>query len=453
MKRIITIFIILAALAGVGYYFYQRQAQITAQQTSSLQTVAASQGSLTATIGATGVVRAQQTALLFWKTSGTVEAVSVNVGDNVLPGDILATLEQTSLPQNVILAQAELVNAQKALNDLKTNATMARVEAMRAIATYAQAVKNAQYQVDNFTIPTEQAGLSAMEAVDTMQKRLDEARVAFEPYKFYPEEAPIRKDLKEKLDQAQADYNAAVKRLEYEYQLDVATANLEKARQDYEKWKNGPDPDDVAAINARMAAAEATLNQVSIKAPFAGEITEVDPQPGDQVSINTQAFRLDNLKKLLVDVQVSEIDINQIRVGQDSTFSFDAILGREYHGNVNGVSRVGNPSQGVVDFLVTIELTDADENVKPGMTAAVNIVVNQIDNVLLVPNRAVRLKDGQRVVYVLADGQLNPVSIELGASSDTSSQVLTGDLKIGDLIVLNPPLVLDSSQHPGFIQR
>jgi HlyD family secretion protein len=95
--------------------------------------------------------------------------------------------------------------------------------------------------------------------------------------------------------------------------------------------------------------------------------------------------------------------------------------------------------QGVVNFTVTVELTDADSAVKPGMTAAVSIVVEQIQDVLLVPNRAVRLVDGTRVVYVLENGLPAKKEIVLGSSSDTMSVVAGGDVKQGDAIILNPP--------------
>ncbi len=92
-----------------------------------------------------------------------------------------------------------------------------------------------------------------------------------------------------------------------------------------------------------------------------------------------------------MDVQVSEVDINSVKVGQPVTLSFDAIVGKEYSGEVVEVAQAGASSQGVVSFTVTVELTDADESVKPGMTAAVNIVVQEIKDAILVPNRAVRL--------------------------------------------------------------
>jgi HlyD family secretion protein len=83
------------------------------------------------------------------------------------------------------------------------------------------------------------------------------------------------------------------------------------------------------------------------------------------------------------------------------------------------------------------------------MTAAVTITVKQVKNVLLVPNRAVRLVNNQRVVYVLSNGQPMEVSVTLGASSDTMSEVVTSTLKAGDLIILNPPSTLFNRPNGG----
>jgi HlyD family secretion protein len=92
-----------------------------------------------------------------------------------------------------------------------------------------------------------------------------------------------------------------------------------------------------------------------------------------------------------------------------------------------------------------LKILDADKQVKPGMTAAVNIIVNQEENVLTVPSRAVRMKNGKRIVYVLKGGAIREVQVEIGASSDTSIEVSSGDLQEGDLVVLNPPFQLDIS--------
>jgi multidrug efflux pump subunit AcrA (membrane-fusion protein) len=108
------------------------------------------------------------------------------------------------------------------------------------------------------------------------------------------------------------------------------------------------------------------------------------------------------------------------------------------------VATAGDSVQGAVDFTVSVVLTDADKNVKPGMTAAVTITVKQVNNVLLVPSRAVRLVNNQLVLYVLNNGQPQEVNVTLGASSDTMSEVVSSSLKAGDLIILNPPSTLFS---------
>jgi HlyD family secretion protein len=78
----------------------------------------------------------------------------------------------------------------------------------------------------------------------------------------------------------------------------------------------------------------------------------------------------------------------------------------------------------------------------------VNIIVNQVTDALLVPNRAVRIVDGQQVVYILSNNQLQKVNVSLGASSDTESQIVDGDLQIGDQVVLNPPQDLFGMNSP-----
>ncbi len=221
--------------------------------------------------------------------------------------------------------------------------------------------------------------------------------------------------------------------------LALAQAQLGDAQSEWDRLKNGPDPNDVAAAQARVDAAQATINFARLAAPFAGTVTDATPMIGDQVSPGDTGFRVDDLSRLLVDVQVSEVDINSVVIDQPALVTFDAVLGKNYHGKVVDVSRVGTSVQSVVNFSVTVELTDPDADVKPGMTASVTITIQSLTNVLLVPNRAVHLVNGQRVVYVLRTGQLSEVQVTLGASDDTMSVVTTGDLSAGDVLVLNPP--------------
>jgi HlyD family secretion protein len=376
---------------------------------AAFQTSPLERGELTASIGATGSVRAAQSAVLNWQTTGTVERVAAKVGDRVRKGVVLANLAMESVPQSVIQAQANLVTAQRALDDAMsvTSSAQAAIDLDEAEEVYKKAY---DYRLS----------LNGKQWIEEVRIKYvgGEAVPEVKWYRGYVDEQTIQ----------DAENSLALKK-----------AELDDARRRYDRLKDGPDPNDIAAAQANVDAAQATLNMARILSPIDGTVTRADPLLGDQVSAGTLAFRVDDLSRLLVDVEVSEIDINSVETGQPVTLTLDAIANATYHGTVEQVAQAGDTSAGAVIFTVTARMTDADASVKPGMTAAVNIIVNQVEDQLLVPNRAVRLVDGERVVYVLIDGRPEQVSITLGASSDTESVLTGGELKEGDLIILNPP--------------
>ena len=90
---------------------------------------------------------------------------------------------------------------------------------------------------------------------------------------------------------------------------------------------------------------------------------------------------------------------------------------------------------------MTVTLTNWDQDVLTGMTTAVNVIVKQLDNVLLVPNRAVKRINGKTYIYLLQNNQPVQTEIQMGAYSDTNSEITGGTAKAGDLLVLNPPTI------------
>ena len=468
MKRWFVIPIVLLVLVG-GYFAFQlyRQSQQDSL-ISDLQTVEAATGALTATVGATGTVNANQSAILTFQTSGTVETVDVALGDYVVDGELLASLVQTSLTTQVILAQADLVAAQQALDDL-LHSEQARAMAQRALAQAQDALKDA-----NYVLTVRQQGNRAnQDTLDAARANLilaenevDRAQAVYDSLSGRSEDDPARALALSKLVSARRNRDSIQRNLNWysghpteieqallDADVALAEAQLADAEREWDRLKNGPDSDDIAAAEARVAAAEASLRLSRIEAPFTGTITSVEIKSGDQVSPGTLAFGLADLSRLLVDVEVSEVDINRIQLGQPVFLNFDAAPERVYQGEVIEIGMAGMVVQGVVNFDVTVELTDPDEKIKPGMTSAVNIVVSQIEDVLLIPNRAVRVENGERVVYVLREGMIESVKVRLGVSSETHSEVIESVLKPGDLIVLNPPIVFDMTGPPGFVGR
>lgn len=405
--RVVLILLVIAVVAFAAFQFNRRGNVDTGSQ---FQTTVVERGNLTATIGATGTVRAQQTAVLIWSAAGTVDVVNVKVGDNVPAGFVMAYLSKTSLPQSIILAEADLASAQKSLDDL-LNSDTARAQAVIALRDAQEAYDRAF----NWRRELENDRITVKEIV--YKKRFGITVPEIKEYKTWADEETKTK--------AQED-------------LELKQGLLDDAQRTLDRLTDG-NSEDIIAAQARIDAAQATLNLARVMAPFGGIVTESYPLPGDQVSAGATAFRLDDLSKLLVDVEVSEVDINSVSVGQPVGLTFDAILGNEYHGEVVEVAQTGTSVQGVVSFKVTVELLDADASVKPGMTAAVNITVKEMKDVVLIPNRSVRLSDGNRVVYLLENGMPVKKTVRLGSSSDTMSVIVGGDIKEGDVIILNPP--------------
>lgn len=467
-KRIVTIIVVLVVLVGGGFALRSFLSTRAADQlTGSLSTETAKIGALEAVVGATGTVRAKQSAVLTWQTTGTVESVDVSLGEQVEEGVVLASLKQSSLPQTVILAQADLVSAQNALEDLLDSFNpLSLATAEKAVYEAEQALEDAQDHWDtiNWVGSKEEINLAEYKMQQAWE---DYSDAKAELDKIGDEDSRKYKMQKIVTDQLYDDYAEMIYSYNYytgntvtelersiaQQDLEIAKQQLVDAQEALTKSQSGPADDDVAAAEARVAAAQASVEMAWIDTPFGGTITNVDIAPGDKVSAGTSAFRLDDLSSLLVNVNVSEVDINRVEVGQPVTLNFDAILDVDYQGEVIEVSPVGTDNQGVVNFEVTIEISDPDTRVKPGMTAAVNIVVSQLEDVLLVPNRAVRVVEGERVVYVMDNGEMKMAKITLGASSDSYSQVVDGNLVEGDEIILNPPTDFFSQDGPPAFVR
>ncbi len=461
MKRALIIILLIGALGAAGYFGYTKFKQSQAAQTTIFQTVTLANGDLTAIVGATGTVRANQSTTVNWQTSGRIGKVDVKVGDQVTVNQVLAELDPATLSQNIILARSDLVTAQRNLSDLK-DSTLAKSQASQALADAQKALddaKTARYQ-KNLARVSQPTINSARADLTIAQDQLKRAQENYDKYSKLLETNILRATAfnrlaaaQQKVDQDQ--YNLAwllsspdqVEVSQADAAIAVAQSKLDDAQREWDRLKNGTDPSDLAAAQAKVDSIQATLGMPQILAPINGTVTDVSAMVGDQVNAGTVSFRIDDLSRLMVDVPVAEVDINRVNVGQPATLTFDAISGKQYNGKITDVSSFGTPSNGVVNFTVTVELTDADAQVRPGMTAAVNMTVEQLNNVLLVPNRAVRLQNGKQIVYVLRNNQSTSVTITIGATSDTYSEVAQGDVKAGDQVILNPPIAIPTG--PG----
>lgn len=434
-------------------FFYRNQDDSAAE----LITTTVEKGELIATVGGTGKVEANKSAVLTWDTTGNVQDVYVENGTQVLQKTTLAELAPSSLPQTVILAEADLVDAQHNL-DTVTQSNTQRSQTYLDLLDAEQNLKDAQEDVD------------AWNYNNADQQTIDQARSEFiaAEENLKQIEASLQADnqqiLQEQLDEAQLTRDKALRNLSsilgktYNTtvakdfaQYDLAKAQLEDVQREWERVKDGQNEDDIKAAQARVTAAESVAGMAVIRAPFNGTITSVYTKIGDEVSPGTKAFRLDDLSSFYIEVEIPEIDINRIEIGQEAEFTFDSILDKTYHGKVIEVAGAGSEEQGETSFIVKLIMTDSDDEILPGMTASVSIMVTKLEDVLIVPTRAIRLENGDIVVYALRNENIEKVVIEIGASSDSYTQITAGDIVENETLVLNPPEdFFNTSQRPAF---
>ncbi|MFZ3070796.1 MAG: efflux RND transporter periplasmic adaptor subunit [Anaerolineaceae bacterium] len=446
-KIVRTILIILVVVVGVLYYVQYRQQQTALESLNDLELVAFGRETLTSSINGTGTVQPNQDALLFWETSGTVGNIEVKVGDEVSKDALIMRLDENNLPLDIMQARMEKMTAEQSLADLDENTALRRAQLGADIANAEKTLKVLQQE------------LQLLEDRECTEWRLNNLQSkyddALEAYQDVPNELNLNKV---KLAQTDLDFcrSEAIDQLinEKQSQIDLQNENIQSWQDALDKIKNGPDPDEKEKLALQLEIAEKRLSTSEIRAPFGGMITALYSNAGDLVSVGTQAVHVSDLSRLFVETPISEVDIPNVRVGQKAELVFDAYFEDTYTGVVTEVSKVGTAQQGVINYMVTIEIENGSETLKPGMTAGVTIIVEEKPNVLVAPGEAITSKDGKDVLYVLRDGLPVAVEVKIGAYSNQQVEILEGDIEEGEMIVLNPPTsILDALSSPVLNSR
>ena len=449
-KKLWILILMVVILGGVGYYLYAFRFAAAAQPvaTNALQTAVTRQGDLVITASGTGsVVPAKQINLGF-DESGMLIELSVQEGDKVKAGDVLARIQTNNSAETIAsqISEAELtvVKAQNDLNALYDNADISRTQALSDIATYSKDVRDAQYQLENYSMPIVLQGMEAVEAVDNMKAELDQALKNFEPYKYSEQTNSRRQALLLALNLAQSNYDAAVKRLDYEYVLQVAEANLAKARKDYDKYKDGPAADELSTAQATLDNAKANLALAQseqpvrdLTAPMDGTILSIDANVGESVS-TAAILTLADLDQPTLEVYLDETDLDKVAVGLPAEVVFDALPDRTFTGKVIRVSKSLQEVSNVQAIQAVVQLDPETLNppveLPVGLSAAVDVIAGKATNALLVPVEALReLDPGEYGIFVIENGQPRLHVVQVGLMDVTTAEIKSG-LQVGDIV-------------------
>ena len=399
--------------------------------------------------------------------AGTIAEVLVQPGQTVAAGESLARLETGDLEVAVTAAELDVKKAEESLNEAKLQRTytisseevkLVSLEReiydsrYKAIEDYNQQIlkidylKNSDLSVANAEIALEQAEevyddnpTSVNElAIDKARTALEEAiqtrdyNIALEEQKLLPIERAYL--------EAQADIaNDPAIYTEYNQNYD-----MQKLKVDYLRKSDAAVTTAQFALTdsqVRLAAAQAALAQVDIKAPVAGIVKSVAIEPGDLVAAATASstsslLTIAQMETVQVTANITETDIAGIAVGQTLRITVDALTLENQAGSVSEISLTPKiDSTGIVTYLVTGTFTDPDARILDGMTTFVTFIKKEKPGVLLVSNKAVYIKDAQQYVTVQKeDGTLEERAVTCGLTNGTVSEVLDG-LSAGEKVV------------------
>jgi HlyD family secretion protein len=367
-------------------------------------------GPLSAAVTASGTLSALVTVQVGSQVSGLIKEIKADFNSEVRQGQVIARLDPETFASRVTQAEADLKAAESAAEVARGNLAVRQAEAGKARI----ALEDANRNLERKRALVKQSFISAAE-LDTAQAALDTAR--------------------EQLGLAQAD-------------VGVAQAQVGSARAQ------------VAQRQAGLKQARLDLARTVIRSPVDGVVISRNVDVGQTVAASFQAPVLftiaRDLREMEVNVAVDEADVGRVQAGQKMRFTVDAFPGERFAGLVTQIRKAPITSNNVVTYSVMARVDNPELKLLPGMTASARILTEERQDVLKLPNEALRFRpvqaDGTPIklevrgreegpgipgrVWVLKEGKPAPVNVRLGVSDGKATEMLKGDPRAGQEIIL-----------------
>ncbi len=383
----------------------------TKSATPAYGTATVQRGSIVKTITATGKLQALTTVQVGTQASGTVSEILADFNSQVKKGQIIARLDPSQFQAQLTQASANLTS------------TFAGVQGAQSAAL------------------TADAGVQAAQAnVERLNSIVNDAKVKYgRTQQLVDAGVSPRQDLdtaKAAVDQAIAQQQQGVA------QVTQARAQAQSARSQVSQSRA-----QVAQSQAAVQLANVNMEHTIIRAPIDGVVVSRSVDVGQTVAASLQAPTLfliaNDLTRMQVLADIDEADVGQLGPDSEVTFTVDAFPADTFRGKISQIRLAPQAVQNVVTYTAVIDVPNADLKLKPGMTANVTATVARKDNVLVVPNTALRFRPdtaatkrsgGPTLWRVADDKTLAPVPVKLGLTDGINTEVTSSDLSEGDRI-------------------
>ncbi len=388
-----------AALAVMGvaaFYYWGKQSSAPQYMTARVE-----RGSLRNTVTATGTLQAVTTVAVGSQASGTLAALNADFNSIVKKGQIIAQLDPSVSKAQVDQARANLQQARAGLQQ-----SVANVAGSRAGVSDAQA----KMQAAKSTVQNNQSGVTSAQAnVAVLKAQLDDAQAFLRQQGSLMQAGVIAqrdydlantayKTAEARYNQSLAQLNQAVLSQQSSAQSGVASsqAQLQQTQAQVQQTQAAVQQAQaqVQQAEAALRLAEVNLAHTTITSPIDGIVVSRDVSVGQTVAASLSAPTLftiaGDLTQMQVIANIDQADIGLVEQAKSVKFSVDAFPGKDFDGQIGEMRLNPVNVQNVVTYNVVIDVNNPDQKLKPGMTANLTITIDERNNVLKVPNSALR---------------------------------------------------------------
>jgi HlyD family secretion protein len=435
------------------------------QNITQTETTVVEQGSLTISLNATGSLSPVQQLELAFELSDPVIEMLVTEGQRVEAGDALARLDPTDAEAAVRDAEIALAQAQADYDDLTQPPRDVDIAVAEAQVSLAQASLYAASLGAPDATDEEIARLNLEVAQNQLwQSQLNrDITQALNPEFRNGNGGANAQDIQQNSRVESQEYNVQIEQADYQSTLSEgadagalsgANASLVQAQANLDDLLN-PASDaelrraeiDLETARLGLERAQQQLAQTTLTAPIAGLIADEDLTVG-QVPPSSDVMTLVDDSSYTIELAIDETDVVDVQVGQRAELSVDALPGAEITGIVSKVASAPSIEGQLVTYTVTVTLDLTTAPLRPAMSATATIMTSELENVIVVPNRFIRVDSETQRTFVTVEenGQFREVAVVIGARNAAESEIVSG-LQAGQTIAL--PLSETQTQAGG----
>lgn len=397
-KKIIwkIVLFILAALMvfAIVHNIIKNKKTESQNQIKNVKVIKAELSSLSTTVDYSGELNVDNEVSLSPKSPGKVESLNVKVGSSVKSGDILFTLDSSSLQAQLEQQHASVDSANANLDKTKSSGV-------------------------------DQQVLQAQQSLETAQINYNDAKTTYDrTQSLYSAGAVAKQDLD----------NASTKLNTTSAALSAAQQNLNLIQQ-----KVGPESVEVAQAQVNQAEAgtksiQSQIDDTIIKSPISGIVSAVNIHEGEISSASQPSITVLDLSSIIAEVNVPDNMLSKIKVGQSISMTIPSAGNKKVSGTVDNIaSSIDSKTE---KYLVKIKINNSDGSLKPGMFSKISLPDKNKDDIVVVPNEAIKVENGVSYVFTVKNNKIKKISINTGLSNDKITEVLSSKINPGDNVVL-----------------